>query len=148
MPGSRGCVVSGDYLHNKCLLVLQQILPICAGSTQHTLSGHISSQQNNRRARLLFSHLQSCLSAITENMLCIKLGKYFPYQTVTGESSDVSEFDPIEIFNKRCHSPQRKWHHGKKESVNWEIGTSLKRREAILEIPVLTSVHWIILIFE
>ena len=139
MPGSRGCVVSGDYLHNKCLLVLQQILPICAGSTQHTLSGHISSQQNNRVARLLFSHLQSCLSAITENMLCIKLGKYFPYQTVTGESSDVSEFDPIEIFNKRCHliwGKCWKWQPGKRiqSSEKWEQvrAGAIKRVSAIL----------------
>ena len=106
---------------------------------------HLITTNNNQKASHSHfyspsSHLQFCLSAITEeNILCIKLGKYFPYQTVTGESSDVSEFDPIEIFNKRCHliwGKCWKWQPGKRiqSSEKWEQvrAGAIKRLRAIL----------------
>ena len=56
-------------------------------------------------------------------------------------SSDVSEFDPIEIFNKRCHLSSGKcwkWQPGKKDSVNWEMGTS-----SSWLLPNTSTVHFL-----
>ena len=52
---------------------------------------------------------------------------------VNSVSSDVSEFDPIEIFNKRCHLrlPGKcwEWQPGKKDSVEWKMGTSKNQEQ-------------------
>ena len=52
---------------------------------------------------------------------------------VNSVCSDVSEFDPIEIFNKRCHLrlPGKcwEWQPGKKDSVEWKMGTSKNQEQ-------------------